>query len=330
MTKIRRQTGFSLVELMIATTTSLMLLSGLLSLFLHYKSSFNQNEAITRMQEDARFAMDELTRDVSMAGFVADVLDPTSVFPDGSLSIVTDCGPPAVVDWIYELRNPVTGNTSTLATADNVTAASVGASFSCINGGSVRPGTDVIAVKRVVGRTAPAIDAGKVYVRTNGTVGLLYREPMAAPPAVLIPPPTQDWEYRPTVYFIRNFGVTPGDNIPTLCRMVLQPGVNPDLAPECIAQGIEDLQAEFGIDADGDGAADFFAANPTAAEIGLAVSVRIFLLARSVDNDTRYDNDKTYNLSNAPAYTPNDDFRRRVFTTTVLVRNLKNSRRLGV
>ncbi|MEE8526945.1 MAG: PilW family protein [Gammaproteobacteria bacterium] len=330
MTKTCSQTGFSIVELMISVTISLMLLSGLLSLFLHYKGSFNQNEAITRMQEDARFAMDELTRDVGMAGFVADVLDPTSVVPDGSLSIVTDCGPPAAVDWIYEMRNPVTGANSTLATADNVTAASVGASFSCINGGSVRPGTDVIALKRVVGRTAPAIEAGKVYVRTNGTVGLLYREPMAAPPAIPVPPPFRDWEFRPAIYFIQNFAVTPGDNIPTLCRMVLRPGVNPDMAPECIAQGIEDLQAEFGIDTDGDGAAEFFAANPTPAEMGQAVSVRVFLLARSVNNDTRYDNDKTYNLSNAPAYTPNDNFHRRVFATTVLVRNLKNSRRLGI
>ena len=87
----KRQTGFSIVELMIAALISLLLGGALLSLYGQNKNSFNQNSSIARMQDDARFAMNELIRDVGMAGFFADLLVPNLVTPDNSLSLATDC-----------------------------------------------------------------------------------------------------------------------------------------------------------------------------------------------------------------------------------------------
>ena len=49
-----------------------------------------------------------------------------------------------------------------------------------------------------------------------------------------------------------------------------------------------------------------------------------------MDRDIRYTNDKTYALGNAAAYTPNDNFYRRAFSPTVMIRNLRNLRRLGL
>ncbi len=55
-----------------------------------------------------------------------------------------------------------------------------------------------------------------------------------------------------------------------------------------------------------------------------AVAARIFVLARTTDIDTRYTNDKTYSISNAADFTPNDSFHRRVFSTSVTIQNTRS------
>jgi type IV pilus assembly protein PilW len=100
------------------------------------------------------------------------------------------------------------------------------------------------------------------------------------------------------------------------------------MVTECLAQGIEDLQVEFGLDPDGDGEPNVYVADPSLAQMQTAVSARIYVLARSVERDIQYTNDKTYQLSNAPAYAPADNFLRRVFSVTVGMRNLVSLRTL--
>ena len=324
---LQRNRGFTLVELMIALVLGLILTGGVISLFLQNRQSFRVDESVARMQDEARFAMQELARDARMASFIAEPLVPGAVFQDASLAIGTDCGD-GTPSWIYTLTNAGTGEISTLTTLDNVTGAAANGSYSCIAAGEIRGATDVVAIKRVAGNvTAPgALEDGGIYLRSNGTFGLLYVQP----PVAAMPAPFADWEYRPRIYYIRNFAETAGDGIPTLCRKILLPGFPPSMDTDCIARGIEDLQLEFGLDTDGDGIANRYASAPTLAELQRVVSVRISLLARTTDPDFAYTDDRTYNLSNAPAYTPNDNFHRRTYSVTVTVHNLRNLQRLGV
>jgi type IV pilus assembly protein PilW len=281
------------------------------------------------MQDDARQAVRELTNDLSISGFWADLVLPGAVTQDGSLAVVTDCGPAGVVNWIYHAVTPGTNDSLAVTGVDNATGANANTRFSCIAAGELVPGTDVIAVKRAAGaRLTGAPVANTVYLRTNGTLGLLYREPPAVPPAVAVPAPFSDWEYRPSIYYVRNFAASVGDGIPTLCRKVLQYGGVPTVVTECLAQGIEDLQIEFGLDPDGDAEPNIFVPNPTLAQLQTAVAARIYVLARSADPDIQYTNGKTYQISNAPAYAPADNFYRRVFSVTVGLRNLASLRRL--
>ncbi len=326
----KRQAGFSMVELMIAAVISLLLGTALLSLYVQNKNSFNQNSNIARMQDDARFAMNELVRDIGMAGFFADLLDPTLVTPDGSLSIATDCGPAALAEWMYQAVDPISGNAISITTVDNATGATANASHSCIDAAEIRPGTDIVAIKRVTGQTVAAPLPGRIYLRSNGTVGLLYQDPAFSPPAIVVPAPFREWEFAPSIYYIQNYTNAPGDGLPALCRKLLQPGVTPTTVTECIAPGVEDLQLEYGLDTNGNGAPDVFLANPTLADLQQVVSAKIYLLARTTDADTRYLNDKIYTLSNAPPYQPMDNFYRRTFTTTLVIRNLKNLSRLDL
>lgn len=318
----------SMIELMIAMLLAVILAGSIITVFVNNSHSFNQDENVLRMQDDARFALREIAFDISMAGHYADLLVPGSVTPDGSLAILADCGPVGQDKWMYRTTQAGTGNSFSLIGIDNATGTTASAVHSCIGAGELQEGTDVVSVKRVAGSPAGATRAGSIYLRTNGTIGLLYRAPFPGAPLFDVPAPRADWEFRPRVYYIRQFANTPGDGIPTLCRKVLA-GVGPSMITECIATGIENLQIEYGIDTSDDGRPNVFLSSPTLAQMQDVVSARIFLLARTVRIDTRYTNEKTFSVSNAPDYTPADSFHRRVFSSTVAVQNIRSMNMMG-
>lgn len=325
---IPKQQGMTLVELMIAMSLSLLLGAAVMSVFVNNRHSFNQDENLQRMQDDARHALREITFDIAMAGHYADLLIPGSVTNDNSLSLTTDCGPVGAAEWMYQTVQPGTSQFLSVVALDNASPAQAAANFSCINGAEFVDGTDVVAIKRVAGIRAGARVNGQVYLRTNGTVGLLFREPLGGVTAIAVPAPNSDWEYRPSIYFIRNYENTPGDDVPTLCKKVLRiPG--PGMTTECIAAGIENMQVEYGIDITGDGFTNLYLPNPTLLQMQSVVAARVTLLARAANIDTRYENAKTYLLSNADPYTPQDNFHRQTVSTTVGIQNIRSLNAMG-
>jgi type IV pilus assembly protein PilW len=324
----RNQLGFTLVELMIAIGLSMILSIAVVTVFANNRHSFNQDANVQRMQDDARHALREITYEISMAGHYADLLIPGSVTRDNNLTLTTDCGPIGTAEWMYQTVQAGTGQFLSVVALDNATPAQAAANFTCINGGEFVDGTDVVAIKRVAGVRAGVPTNGNIYLRTNGTVGLLYQEPLTTPPVIPIPAPNAAWEYRPSIFYIRNFARTPGDDIPTLCKKVLR-GPAPGMTTECIATGIEDLQMEYGIDTTNDGFANLYLPAPTLAEMQSVVVARVTLLARSAKSDSKYQNDKTYNLSNADPLSPADGFRRQVVSTTIGIQNIRSLKAMG-
>ena len=313
---------------MIAMLLSMALASAVITVFVNNSYSFNQDENISRMQDDARHALREIAFDISMAGHYADLHIPSTVTPDAALSIATDCGPAGEVNWIYRSTEAGTGNTMSIAALDNASNADVVAAHSCFTAGELQDGTDVVAIRRVAGSETAAMSAGSVYLRTNGTVGLLFNAPMPVAPSVVVPAPRADWAYRPSIYFIRQFANIPGDNVPTLCRKVLR-GAGPSMSTECLATGIENLQVEYGIDTSEDGHPNLYMTNPTLNDMQNVVAARIFLVARTTAIDTRYTNDKTYSVSNSGDFQPDDSFHRRVFSTSVTIQNIRSMNMMG-
>jgi type IV pilus assembly protein PilW len=64
-----RSTGFTLVELMVAMTIGLIVLAAIYNIFTVQNKSFDVEEQITEMQQNARAAMDIMTREIRMAGY---------------------------------------------------------------------------------------------------------------------------------------------------------------------------------------------------------------------------------------------------------------------
>jgi len=82
-----RQNGFSLVELMVAMVLGLVLLGGTIAIYASSKDSYRLQENVAGMQENARFAIAALRRNMELAGFprVLDIapFDPAQTLDGG-------------------------------------------------------------------------------------------------------------------------------------------------------------------------------------------------------------------------------------------------------
>lgn len=312
--------GFSLVELMVVLVIGLILTAAIGRVFVNSSRTYKQDEGQVKMRDELRFAVASLTNDIEMAGFWADMLNPASAIEDPTLN-APGCHP-TVPRWVYSNRNAFAG-------VDNASGATAAAAFPCITAAEFQANTDIISIKRLAGApTAAGTPGVGPFLRSNGTVGALF---VGTADAAIVTPilgaVVQNWAYTPAIYYIRNYSVTPGDGIPNLCRKVLQ-GATPTFTTECLAEGIEDLQVDYGIDINRDGSADIFRSQPSNAQFRLVVSVRLALLGRSANRVPGYQNEKTYLIGNAPNRVPNDALVRRAFSTTVYIRNPTALRRL--
>lgn len=317
----------TLIELMVAMLLGVLIVGGMATLFVQNKNSYRQDERIARMQEDARYALNTIVDDIALAGFWSNLHDPTSITVDPDTTLGQDCGD-GTANWMYQLNQSVSSYDRPSAGTGPT------ATFGCIDAAEYLANTDAILVKRVEGINVEAKDAalgfnvldnGTVYLQTNGVLGLLYQQPDATP-AVAIAGTVENWRYSPALYYVRNYAETAGDGIPTLCRYRMDYSTaTPGMAEDCVAQGVENLQLEYGIDTDNNAIADRYLSAPTAAQLAnQLVSVRVHLLFRTLTEDQAYTNIKTYRIGNTTYDPPDDGYYRRVFTTTILLRNTRN------
>jgi type IV pilus assembly protein PilW len=79
----RRQRGLSLIEILVSLMISLFLIAGVIQLFISSKQTYRSYDALSRLQENGRFALEAMSRDVRMAGFTGcPRVNPAPVFSD--------------------------------------------------------------------------------------------------------------------------------------------------------------------------------------------------------------------------------------------------------
>lgn len=340
---MRKHRGFSLIELMIAVTLGMLAVAAVGSVFIYGSRNYKQDDKVSRMQDELRFAMSVLSSDLEMAGFFAQVRDLVQDLDiHGSATIGNDCGPTtdgggasAANSWIYRERR------ASVFTQGNAAEGAADDAFPCISDAEFVGNTDIIAIKRL-GETV-ANETGHtnhVHMRTNGIDHTIYRYTGASvqPLGTLCPAANCTitvYEYRPSIWYIRKYAVTGQDPpIPSLCRKYLEAGNPPQMTTECLAQGVQDMQLEFGLDSATapDGVADLFSeigTMPTdpierANLMSRVVAVRVHLLGRSSETDVGYKNLKTFTLAGKTVAAANDGYYRKTQSSVVLMRNPAN------
>lgn len=67
---MKSHVGFSLIELLIATALSLLLLAGVIHLFVQQRETYRWQEAAAQLQENARLIIQTLHHDIRLAGYI--------------------------------------------------------------------------------------------------------------------------------------------------------------------------------------------------------------------------------------------------------------------
>src|SRR5690554_5075136 len=88
--------GVSLIELMVALAIGTVLVLGLVQVFAASRAAYQTSEGLARVQENARFALDFLQRDIRMAGHFGCVNDQAHWVKDEGDPLLHDDTTPAL------------------------------------------------------------------------------------------------------------------------------------------------------------------------------------------------------------------------------------------
>ena len=333
----RSMQGMSLVELMIAMTLGLIVLAALVSVFANTSASRAELERTSRQVENGRYAMEVLGDELRHAGFYGEAnvraVPLPGVLPD-------PCSTDPVV-WKSAMPIHVVGFDS-------------GAGLPTCFTGTRKAGTDVLLVRRLSTCEAgvgdcPAAVASEYYAQIakcaaetpitpivfasqGGSSFILHVKNCTAVAGLR--------KYTVRFYYIGTDNGS-GQAIPTLRRLELS-GATGGWVDTPLVEGIDQLNLEYAIDIDSDGAPDVYTADPATYVCGgctaitnwaNVVSVRINLLARNLEPSPGYTDAKTYTLGRNAAgteitFVPADQYRRHAYTGLVRIVNASERRDL--
>lgn len=352
----RRARGLSLIELMIGLTIGMFILAGMTALFASSSQSRHELEKAARQIENGRFAIEMLREEIELAGFYGDYFPISSTLwttPDPCTTVLDQMAfsaaatPPSVPTGIfgYEAGAAVTTNCSAImpnrSTASDVLVVRR-VSTTPVAATAALPGEHYLQVSNCADAPAePAFVLGKLPanfvlhgVRPAGTPLSCHNGDIS---------PVRKYVVRLFYIATCNDCAGAGDGVPTLKMAELIAGnstcaANPadpcgSFSVTSLAEGIENLQFEYGLDTDGNGIPETY---ETAAAIAAGtnwhnvVGAKVFLLARNTEPTPGHVDTKTYILNStgdpATGITPGGNFRRHAYSVTVRANNIAGRR----
>ena len=298
------QLGFTVVELMVGLTLSLLLMAGVLQVYLGSQTTYTVTEGLSRLQENTRSSADMLAKEIRMAGYI-----PCSQ-PQNSANLINDV---ANNWWKPIFTQPIRGYEGE-NNLDN---------FPGDIQATAKPGSDALVVMRS-GRQVAAV---KLFDQTNNqfilqrakdsadwveddslmvvcdatnarlfqassinaysvgvaAVGATEEPGNASPITRSFGSDTQIANYSAAIYYVRDSSAEDGGF--SLYRRFLNVNGDGDNEPvtEELAEGIENMQLLYGIDSDGDDIADRYVKADAVTNWRDVATVRIGLLYASED-----------------------------------------------
>jgi type IV pilus assembly protein PilW len=340
-----RSRGFTLIELLIAMTVACAIFTGVLAMYAQVSGTYRVNDRIARLQEQGRFALAVIEPDIELAGYYGFTNTADSVrFVQGAnptLTLATAAQlrqfparvgdplpapfavlPPLAhmcgINYAVDVALPVQGSNNTFA---------LGRAAKCsAYQGRAQVGADTLTLRRVETEASPP-EAGRIQVYASrlaaGANQLMFADGQV--------PGSLDNDHRVQNFLVRAYYVardSVGQNgFPALrVKTLTRSGGGPSFADDEVMAGIEDLQVQFGIDADGVGRATRYV-NPDFADAQRLqiFAVRVWLRIRADLAEAGFDDGATYRYADV-AYTPigaERTFRRVLMSRTITVRNAR-------
>jgi len=353
--------GFTLVELMVALTLSLILMAGALSILYSTKLTSTENERVARVQEAGRTAFELIRQDARAAGYVGCAHPSVDNNFDPPVSSLFDNLNSTSLLWNFAA--PAAGFEATSATAWTPILDPVIPAVPVPAGGndilvlrSARPGAPVfrtnapsnmgnaIPVDRDPNVTlqvpTPVVVSdcygATVFMATafngTGSTATISHDTSGTPANISsslnrgYPQNSMVQPVQTVIYYIASCTAV---SLPA-CPAITPPGlwqIVGNGAPQELIQGIEGMQLVYGVDTNLDLLADVYQKANAVTDWSKVVSVNVAVLARSIDENGVGKDKQTYLLlggtaGNGANYGPFNDRRlRAVFTTTITLRN---------
>ncbi|MGB1309882.1 MAG: PilW family protein [Leucothrix sp.] len=268
---LKRQQGFSLVELMVAVVVGLFIIIGISSVYVGSKRSSITTTELSLLQANGRAVLEQLTAVIQHTGYKS-----TRSSLDSDMFIL----------------GPVTNSQC----SDGVDSVANTTLFSAIENDTARGDTIGIVY---LGDDLLTMDCTGSEIPTN--CRLSDTSPALTPASKI---------YN---YFKADVNA---DGMPVLtCAGSLR------AEEDEIAEGVENLQINYGEDVDSDGMADRFVNSDDVSNWNSIVSVNVAVLVRSLRPIAVSASVRSYQLLDNVVVTPNDKYLRAVFTTTIRLRN---------
>lgn len=317
----RAQSGFGLVELMIAMTLGLILLGSLGYVFLGTRGAFRVTDNLSRIQENARYALDVIGRDVRMAGYVGcGNLATTRVNTIANAPVTPLTAANALVG--YDNGSGWTNPTTIGRVAGDVLSV-MGAFGGEVNlTGNLTP----INANLQINGNPNGYAANDVLIVTDCAKADVFRATSVSNSGGIVTlahanssnTGNRTGAYRDDAFVMRmeQFSYFIGTN-PALNPALYRVGL--DGQAEELVEHVQDMQFRYGLDTDGDGAVNSYSSVPGNWE--QVVSVTVSLLVRSPDNNVAT-SPQTATFDNTTFIAAATDRRLyQVFSATVGVRN---------
>ena len=358
--KFKQQAGLSLVELMIAMVLGLLLSGVAIQIFASNKSTYRLENELSRLQENGRFIVENMVKDIRMAGYNGC----TSRTDNFTVNIIAEAPIPFTIDGTDSIRGYNNNNTGWLPAID------VGINLNDADNPdtTVVQGTDVLNIQRaancgahVAGTMAPSnvnlevtspngcdFEQNQVVMVTDCTAADVYQVSNDAEMAIASgkqtvshsdgggtgPNTTDDlskaygadsllFKWQSNSYFI---GTSPNSAQPALFKSAWNPDADTDIDEDDftvfeLADGIEDMQLLYGEDTGGDEYADVYVTANNVTDWSNVISVRINLLLRSIEQVTTEPRSIVFNGNTVNSGSGADRRLRMAYTTTVSIRN---------
>ena len=319
---MQRQTGITLIELMVALAIGSFLMIGAVQIYSQSRQAFVINESIARVQETAQFAMDTIEADLRMAsnwgrnsrGLAIEGRSLVgNLNPNGLPQPAFNCAP----DWVLDLALPIDG-------ADN------GYGLTCAATGGFEALSDVVTVRRASVAPAP-LEAGRLQIQTTRIQGRIFSD--GAIPGGFSVADSATHNLMVTSYYVSPTS-TLIIGVPTLRRHRLIGGgiLGPRIVDEEVAPGVENLQIQLGIDVDQDNTVDRYV-NPGNAiydpnAVGYVpgarvMTARIWMVVRGLSIEPGLQDNRDFEPGNVDLGVHTDSFRRMQVSKTILLRNAR-------
>jgi type IV pilus assembly protein PilW len=357
----RAQAGMSLMELMIALTIGLMLLSGLAAIFASSSDANRELQKTAAQIENGRFAIETISQDLRLAGFYGHLFDlgsiatPATVPPD-------PCESSNAAELLKDLWFPVQAYPGTIGAnpasdvRPNLSATSCG---TLLTNANLKAGSDVLVIRRADTNVLAATDVAtsNVYylqaassgaeVQVGGGVAISDKKADGVTDSTLklsngvTPAPAAPIrKLHVSVYFVAPCSVGTGssgectgaageDTIPTLKRLELSGVGTMSIVP--LVEGIDYLKLDFGVDTSPSAisAETGYPGDATVdsyppggpADWTTVIAAKIYVLARNTLPTRDYVDNKTYTLGSAAVPARNDTYKRHVFSALTQLAN---------